>query len=163
MGTVPAVDAPARRRRPGSGSVALLAALAVIVAVGLISAMTAGQRSAQPVPASLGGTGVPAVPAPDPVVVHTVTYQLLGGPDALNVTYVAQGADIAQVAEAGTPWSVVIEHRSTAQSSQYYSVSAQNAGPGTLKCRILVDGATVSEGSVADPHGVVRCSKSLPE
>jgi hypothetical protein len=162
MGAVRAVDAPVRRRRPGSGSVALLAALAVILAVGLISVMVAGQRPAQPAPASFGGTGVPAAPAPAPVVVHTVTYQLLGGPAALTITYVAQGTDIAQVAEARTPWSAVIEHRSTAQSSPYYSLSAQNTGPGTLKCRILVDGTTVSEGSVADPHGVVRCWKSLP-
>ncbi|HVV10286.1 MmpS family transport accessory protein [Amycolatopsis sp.] len=163
MGVVPVLPAPGkRRRRTGSGPAALMAGLAVVVAVGLITVLVAGQHSGAPSSSNmLGGTEVAVAPAPARIVAHTVQYQLDGGPDALNITYVADGAAIAQVAEAATPWSAVVQRHGTAGESQYYSLSAQNSGKGPLTCRIVVDGATVSEGAAADPHGMVRCSKSV--
>ena len=161
MGVVPAVDPAHRKRRLGSGSIVLIAGLGVVLAIGLVTGLVAAQRSNAPGPASLTGTGAPAVPAPVERVSHAVTYQLSGGHGALNITYVAQASDIAQVAQAGTPWSVSVDHQSTVGSVRYYSLSAQNAGSGTLECRIVVDGKIVSEASVAAPHGMVRCSKSM--
>jgi hypothetical protein len=137
----------------------LLAGLGVVLAIGLVSMVVVGQRSGGPAPATLNGVNVPATPVPVPVV-HEVTYELTGGGRALNITYVGQGADIEQVPEAGTPWSTTVDHTSTTGSSEYFSLTARNAGPGGLGCRISVDGTTVSE-STTGPQGVVRCSKSL--
>ncbi|HVW39813.1 MAG TPA: MmpS family transport accessory protein [Amycolatopsis sp.] len=161
MGVVPTVD-PAPRERRGSGSIVLVAALAVMLVMGLATWLVAAPRANAPEPASLNGTGAPAaVPAPVQRVSHAVTYELSGATGALNITYVAQGSEIAQVADAATPWSISIDHVSTAGSAQYFLLSAQNAGGGTLRCRIVVDGKVVSEASAAAPQGVVRCSKSM--
>ncbi|GAB2959258.1 MmpS family protein [Amycolatopsis acidiphila] len=158
MGVVPAVRPAGRRLR--SGTVVLLAGLGVLLVVGVVSAVVAGQRSADPSPATLNEINVPAAPVPVPVVVHLVTYELTGGGSALNITYVGQGADIEQVSQAATPWSATVDHTSTTGGSEYFSLTARNAGPGSLGCRISVDGTTVSE-STTGPQGVVRCSKSL--
>ncbi|NKQ58673.1 hypothetical protein HFP15_38100 [Amycolatopsis sp. K13G38] len=161
MGVVPATDHGSAQRRLGSGALVLIAGLGVVLAVGLVTGLIATNRSSAPAPASLAGTGAPVAPAPAPVVSHAVVYELSGGQAALNITYVGQDAGIAQVAQAGTPWSVALERQVAKDSTQYYSVSAQNAGSGTLNCRIVVDGVTVSEASAAAPQGMVRCSKSM--
>jgi hypothetical protein len=160
MGVVPAPAPAQRQRRLRSGTVVLLAGLGVVLAIGLVSLLVAGRRSGDPSPATLNGVNPPAAPAPVPVIVHLVTYELTGTGSALNITYVGQGADIEQVAQAAAPWSTTVEHSSTAEASQYFSLTARNAGPGGLGCRILVDGTMVSE-STTGAQGVVRCSKSL--
>ena len=161
MGVVPAVDHAPQERRRGSGSIVLIAGFAVVLAIGLATGLVAVQRSGAPQPASLGGASAPAaVPAPAARVSHLVRYELTGG-HALNITYVAQDSQIAQVADAAAPWSVSLDAQSVAGSTRYYSVSAQNAGAGPLSCRIVVDGQTVSEASVTASQGVVRCSKSM--
>lgn len=137
-----------------------LAGLGVVLAIGLVQMLVAGERPAGPSPATLNGVNPPAAPAPAAVVVHAVTYELFGTGSALNVTYVGQGADIEQVAQAAAPWSTTVEHSSTAERSQYFSLTARNAGSGNLGCRILVDSRTVSEATTG-AQGVVRCSKSL--
>jgi hypothetical protein len=108
------------------------------------------------VPATTAGVS----PVPETLVTHSVRYELSGG-TALNITYVTEGAAISQVPQAAASWSVTLERTGPAGTAQYYSVSAQDAGPGTLKCRILVDGVVLSERTVTAPNGVVRCSKSL--
>lgn len=160
MGVVPAAGRAPRQRKPKSGTAVLLAGLGVVLAIGVISAVIAGQRTAEPTPATLNGVNVPAAPPVPVVVVHVVTYELTGGGSALNITYVGQGADIEQVSEAATPWSATVNHTGTAGGSEYFSLTARNAGAGSLGCRISVDGSTVSESS-AGPQGVVRCAKSL--
>lgn len=137
-----------------------LAGLGVVLAIGLMQMLVAGERPAAPSSATLNGVTPPAAPAPVPVVVHVVTYELFATGSALNITYVGQGADIEQVVQAAPPWSTTVEHSSTAGGSQYFSLTARNAGPGNLGCRILVDGTAVSEATTG-AQGVVRCSKSL--
>ncbi|WP_236796887.1 MmpS family transport accessory protein [Amycolatopsis sp. GM8] len=148
-----------RQRKPRSGLAVLLAALGVVLAVGLVSAVVA-KRPDAPTPATLNGINPPTAPASVPVVSHLITYQLTGVGDALTITYVGQGADIEQVAEAVVPWSASVQHTSPEGSDQYFSLTARNAGSGSLGCRITVDGTTVSE-STAGPQDVVRCSKSM--
>lgn len=160
MGVVP-VRRPARGpRKPGSTTVVVLAGIGVVLAVGLVTVLTAGQRSATPAPATLNGVNVPAAPAPVQVL-HSVTYELTGDGGARDITYVGQGAAIVQVPEAPTPWSVSLDHRGNAGDSQFFSVSARNAGKGTLRCRILVDGAAVIQSSASGSGSVVRCAKSV--
>ncbi|MTD57365.1 hypothetical protein GKO32_25835 [Amycolatopsis sp. RM579] len=138
----------------------LLAALSVLAAIGVVSAVVVGHRQGEPAPATLNGVNPPAAPAPAPLVTHDVTYLLTGDTDALTITYVGQGAAIEQVGEAAMPWSLSIQHTSRAGSDQYFTLTARNTGPGSIGCRIVVDGSTVSESS-AGPQDVVRCSKSL--
>ena len=160
MGVVPAVG-PASRRRLSSGTVVLLAGLGVVLAVGVVSVLVAVQRPDAPPPATLTGPEVPAAPPVAAAVTHVVTYELTGRGTARNITYVGQGADIEQVPQAGAPWSTTLQHTVPAGGSEYFSLTAQNAGPGTLGCRIWVDGTPVSTSSVDAPQGMVRCSKSL--
>jgi len=143
---------------------AVFAGLGVLLTVGLTSMLIAGARGADPEVSALNGAGAPiAAPvAPAPQVSYAVTYELTGGDGAVNVTYVARGADIAQVRETGTPWAVSVERTGAQGAEQYFSLTAQNAGAGTLTCRITVDGVVVSERSVTMPQGAVRCSKTLP-
>ncbi|MDQ0382216.1 MmpS family transport accessory protein [Amycolatopsis thermophila] len=164
MGVVPTVAPGRGPRRPLSSSLAVFAGLGVLLTVGLTSMLIAGARGTDPAVGSLSGAGAPveAPVAAVPQVSHAVTYELTGGAGALNVTYVAQGSDIAQVLDAGTPWSVSLTRTGPRGGEQYFSLSAQNAGGGTLICRITVDGVVVSERSVSTPQGMVRCSKSLP-
>jgi hypothetical protein len=116
--------------------------------------------------AAPGGSVAQALPAkpeasaPQPVY-RAVTYELTGGMGALNVTYVVQGSAIEQLRSVGTPWSKSFVRRGTGQGADYLTVSAQNAGAGRLGCRIIVDGAVVSERSVTGLNGVVMCAKSI--
>ena len=139
----------------------LIAGLGVVLAVGLVTGLLATNRAGAPAPASLSGTGAPAVSTPAPVVSRAVVYELTGGAGALNITYAGPNADIAQVEQADTPWSVTLDREAAEGSTQFYSLSASNAGGGKLNCRIFVDGTVVSEASVAAPQDVVRCSKSM--
>ncbi|GLY69484.1 MmpS family transport accessory protein [Amycolatopsis taiwanensis] len=151
-----AVDStPERRLR--HGSVALIAGLGVVLAVGLVFGVLTTHRTsvAQGPPAGMPAAG-PVTPAPAPPVTHSVQYELSGG-RALNITYVVQDSNIAQVAEADGPWSASLSWQIPAHSGQFYSLSAEDSGQGTLKCRITVDGTLLAEQTVATPGGVVRC------
>jgi hypothetical protein len=164
MGSAPAVDSALRRRlRPGS--VALISGLGVVLAVGLVSAVlvtqltTHGARPAQGTPERFPVAGSATATSP-PVVIHSVRYEL-SCDGAVNITYVVEDADIAQVAEAGSPWSVSVSWQARANSALFYSLSAEDGGLGTLKCRITVDGTVLTEGTVSGPNGVLRCSKTV--
>ncbi|HKS43802.1 MAG TPA: MmpS family transport accessory protein [Amycolatopsis sp.] len=161
MGAAPAVGQVPKMRWLRSGPVTLFAGAAVLLAVGLISIVVTTHRTS-PVPGAPAGapTAGPVNPAPEPLVTHTVRYELTGGA-ARNISYVTQGSGLAQVAATGSPWAVSLERQAAPRSSQYYSLSAQDTGQGTLKCRVLVDGTVISERSVTGPGEVVRCAKTL--
>jgi hypothetical protein len=160
MGVVLPVG-PARKPRKTRSTVVVLSGIGVLVTVGVVMVLAAGQRSAPPVPATLNGVNVPAAPAPVTQILRSVTYELTGDSGANDVTYVGQGASIVQVADADAPWSVSLDHSGNAGESQFFSLSARNAGKGTLRCRILVDGTTVSQASATGAGSVVRCAKSV--
>lgn len=162
MGAGPAVGPARKVRRPRSGPVVIVAGLAVIVAVGLVSALANPGPAARSRGTLASGPTTPAVvsPVPETLVTHAVRYELSGG-TALNITYVTDGAAITQVPQTAPPWSATLERKAPADSAQYYSISAQDTGAGTLKCRVLVDDVVQSERTVTAPHGVVRCSKTL--
>lgn len=158
MGAGPAVGPARKVRSLRSGPVAIVAGVGVVVAVGLVSALTGPAPAA---PARGAPTSAAEVsPVPETLVTHTVRYEL-GGGTAVNITYVIEGAAIAQLPQAAVPWTISLERKVRAGSAQYYSISAQDTGSGTLWCRVLVDGVVQSERTVTAPHGVVRCSKTL--
>jgi hypothetical protein len=162
MGADPAVGPARKVRRPRSGPVAIVAGVGVVVAVGLVSALTDPEPPApsRGTPAGAPTTTAAVSPVPETLVTHTVRYEL-GGSTALNITYVTERAAITQLPQVAAPWSASLERKATAGSAQYYSISAQDSGSGTLKCRVLVDGLVQSERTVSAPHGMVRCSKTL--
>lgn len=149
------------KRRLRRGSAALFVGAGVMLAVGLISIVftTHGTKP----PGQGAPTGAPAAgpttPAPEPRVTHSVRYELTGD-GALDITYV-DGSTIAQVAKADTPWSATLSFAVPAHSTQFYSLTARDAGQGSLTCRLVVDGTPVAEQTVSAPGAVVRCSKTL--
>jgi hypothetical protein len=162
--SVPAATPSAKApEQGGSGSVRLACTAAVVVGV-VVLAVTLGVQIM-----SRTGKGDPTMPAigqPPAVqplvsapttVTHMVIYELVGEQGVRNVTYVAEGAAIVQEREAATPWSKSFQRTGIEGGREFYSVSAQNAGPGTLRCRIIVDGRVVGENSVAGDRAMVTC------
>lgn len=91
-------------------------------------------------------------------VIHSVVYELSGAEGAQNVTYVAQGSELMQKTEVTAPWSTTFERRSHEGHDEFYSLSAQGAGSGALRCRILVDGVVVSERTAPAAGAPVTCT-----
>lgn len=148
----------------------LLACSLAVLGIVVVSVLVAANRdqggggSATP-----GAHALPALPvltsAPEAhgAVVRTrdVTYELAGDSGAVHVTFVAKGADVQQLNGVPTPWTQTVSRADPENGPHYVTVSAQNGGHGTLRCRILVDGKVVSERSTATDYGVVMCAKVL--
>ena len=126
----------------------------VAVAIGIAAyVMPQAARPVQDRPA--------AAPAPLPAVKtvsHTVVYELLGTDGARNLTYAGEGASLVQQAEVWTPWMTTFIRTGPADRTEFYSVSAQSAGPGELRCRILVDGVVVAEKAVSGEGSLFSCA-----
>jgi hypothetical protein len=158
--SVPAATPLAKAPEPGgSGSLRLACTAAVVVGIAAL-AVTLGVQimprtgKVDPTMPAIGKQ--PGVSATT-TVTHMVIYELLGEHGVRNVTYVADGAAIVQEREAATPWSKSFQRTGVEGGREFYSVSAQNAGPGTLRCRIIVDGRVVGENSVAGDRAMVTC------
>lgn len=88
---------------------------------------------------------------------RTVLYEVTGSGEALNVTYTTDGlASTEQQQNAKLPFSKEITLPS--EAFQIFSVSAQNAGSGTISCRITVDGKVIKEASSNGQYSVVMCN-----
>lgn len=163
---VPAAAPPAKSPEPGgSGKLRLLSTTAVAVGVVALAVALAVQvmpREGRPV---TNGNGQAASSMVEPVaaamraVTHSVIYQLLGDEGVRNITFVADGAVLAQESSAATPWAKTLQRSGLEGRTEFYSVTAQNAGQGTLRCRIIVDGQVVSDEIVAGDHATVSCAK----
>lgn len=160
-----------RARRPKSGSGVLLACSLAVLGIVVVSVLVAANRSQQ----GGGGSAAPAAhalptlpvltSAPETagaaVTTRNVTYELYSESGAVHVTFVAKGADVQQLNGVDTPWTQTVARADPENGPHYVTVSAQNGGHGTLRCRILVDGKVVSERSTATDYGVVMCAKVL--
>ncbi|KDN21639.1 MmpS family transport accessory protein [Amycolatopsis rifamycinica] len=156
MGVHTAIRPPrdcAGRARSAGSFVVVLGVLAAAFAV-----------TAYVVPRSGRGPGKeePAAPPVAPVAVrtvsHDVVYELLGAHGARNVTYAAEGSALTQQAEVATPWSARFTRVGPAGRTEFYSIAARNPGPGTLRCRIVVDGAVVAEKTESEPGRLFSCA-----
>jgi hypothetical protein len=166
---VPAAD-PSARKTDRSGLVPLKLLVGGVAALGMLA--LAGTLALQntAMDKQSGRSASPAVRAPQiaapiaeaaKVIPHTVLYELTGDGGARNITYVAQGADIAQERVVATPWSKSVQRHSAEGGVDYYSLSAQNAGGGRIGCRITVDGEVVNKNSTSGSGAVVMCSVSV--
>ncbi|MFI5593322.1 MmpS family transport accessory protein [Amycolatopsis sp. NPDC051758] len=150
--TRPDRDCAERAKSAGSVVVVLFVLAAAFVVTSYVVPRSArGPAKEEPVAA-------PVVPAAVATVSHSVVYELLGPDGARNVTYAAAGSALTQQAEVTTPWSVSFTRVGPADRTEFYSIAAQNPGPGELRCRILVDGAVVAEKSVTEPGRLFSCA-----
>lgn len=143
-----------RRCRPAGNVVVVLGVLAVAAAVSWY-VVPRGPRG--PVKAEVP-VAAPVSPVAVPTVSHTVVYELLGEGGARNVTYAAEGATLAQRSEVSTPWSTTFTRTGQAGRTEFYSVAAENRGPGPLRCRIVVDGVVVADKTVTDVGRPFSCA-----
>ncbi|MEQ3553922.1 MmpS family transport accessory protein [Pseudonocardia nematodicida] len=98
-----------------------------------------------------GGAAPPADPAAPPPATE-VTYELTGSGTAGTITF-GGGTSVAQVTDAELPWQRTAE---AASGPTEYSLTAAG-GTGEITCRILVDGAVVSEESAEGDFSAVAC------
>ncbi|MFE0023120.1 MmpS family transport accessory protein [Amycolatopsis sp. NPDC059021] len=148
------VPGGAGRDRSLGNVVVVLGVAAVAIALAwYVMPKTASRPSAPPPEQARAAPAVAAKP-----VSHAVVYELTGGHGARNLTYVGAGTDLVQSAEVSTPWSMSFTRTGPADQTEFYSVSAQNAGTGTLRCRILVDGVVVAEKTVTGEDRQLTCT-----
>lgn len=109
--------------------------------------------------------GQPPAPGAPPqqdgnTATRTVLYEVTGSDKALNVTYTTDGmASTEQQQNANLPFKKEISI--PRQPFQVFSLSAQNAGSGTITCKITVDGKVIKEASSGGPYSVAMCSGNV--
>ncbi|MEA5363411.1 MmpS family transport accessory protein [Amycolatopsis sp., V23-08] len=141
------------RCRPAGNVIVVLGVIAAAVAVTsyVVPRSTRGPVRDEPVAA-------PVAPAAVSTVSHSVVYELLGANGARNVTYSGAKAALAQLAEVATPWSAAFTRTGPADRTEFYSIAAQNPGPGELRCRISVDGVVLADKTVSEPGRQFSCA-----
>ena len=140
------------RARSAGNVVVVLGVLAAAFAVtSYVVPRSRGPVTEEPVAAPVG-------PAAVRTVSHSVVYELLGAHGARNVTYAAAGSALTQRAEVTTPWSTEFTRVGPAGRTEFYSIAAQNPGPGELRCRIVVDGVVVADKTVTEPGRLFNCA-----
>ncbi|WP_328452200.1 MmpS family transport accessory protein [Amycolatopsis sp. NBC_00438] len=150
---VPLAGRDRGRCRPTGNVVVVLGVLvlAFVVTSYVVPRSARGPVKDEPVAA-------PVVPAAVSTVTHSVVYELLGAGGARNVTYSAAGSALVQEAEVATPWSATFTRVGPADRTEFYSIAAQNPGPGELRCRIVVDGVVLSEKATSEPGRQFSCA-----
>ncbi|WP_410672401.1 MmpS family transport accessory protein [Amycolatopsis sp. cmx-4-68] len=134
----------------------------VVVVLGVLAAAFA--VTSYVVPRSARGpvkeepVAAPVAPAAVRTVGHSVVYELLGAHGARHVTFAAAGSALVQQAEVTTPWSTAFTRLGPAGRTEFYSIAAQNPGPGELRCRIVVDGTVVADKTVTEPGRLFSCA-----
>lgn len=100
------------------------------------------------------GIGIVAVPRQDsilspPAVGHAITYRVTGSP--AYVTYGPAGSDLS----GAVPMEKTVAQPGRAPN--YYAVSAQLKGSGSVTCWILVDGKVVSSSVARGSYNPAVC------
>ncbi|MEU6700796.1 MmpS family transport accessory protein [Pseudonocardia sp. NPDC046786] len=163
-------DAPAGRRRWPWLAAAAAVAAAVPIGVAVLGGSDDEPRTAPTEEAVASGTpsgqeagggepggedpGIePAVDAVTEPAATEVIFEVNGSGSAGTIT-VGRGTAVSQVSGAELPWERTLPAESGPTD---YSVSAAG-GSGEISCRILVDGAVISEESADGDFSAVSCS-----
>ncbi|WP_344025933.1 MmpS family transport accessory protein, partial [Pseudonocardia kongjuensis] len=159
-------DAPAGRRRWPWLAAAAAVAAAVPIGFAVLGGSDDEPRTAPTEETVASGTpsgdqetgggdpGVePAVDAVTEPAATEVTFEVNGSGSAVTIT-VGRGTAVSQVSGAELPWERTLPAE---PESTDYSVSAAG-GSGEISCRILVDGAVISEESAEGDFSAVSCS-----
>jgi hypothetical protein len=126
-----------------AAAVLAAAAVAMVAGCGSLAAPTAG---------SSASTSAPAVSTSHAPAVQHVTYVVTGTSGA-QVTYGPQGSSL----DGRVPMHVT---RRMSGSPLYYSVQAQLQGGGSVRCKILVNGRTVSSARATGGYNIAMCEIS---
>jgi Mycobacterium membrane protein len=113
---------------------------------------------AETAPARSPAKGHPASPVPVPIANAHVRYEIDGPAWAGFVTFTTARHGLA-VPETPIqlPWRTEFD----ASRGFIPTITAQNAGNGSISCRISVDGAVVSEVTSDGTHGVATCTGNV--
>ena len=94
-----------------------------------------------------------AVPVAPPLV--RVRYELDGPPFAGMISFTSgQASPVTEVTRVRLPWQKEVD----AAGGFVPSVSVQGAGPGSISCRIMVNGELVSAVTVEGVNAVATCT-----
>jgi hypothetical protein len=108
-----------------------------------------------PLALTVGGCGVPEASL-NQNAGKTIRYEVDGAAAAMNVTYMVDHGQ-EQDTKVTLPWS---KEFTAGQGFQAFVVNAQNAGTGSISCRILIDGKVITEKTSNGQYAVVMCSGS---
>lgn len=98
----------------------------------------------------------PATTTTDAPTDDTVTYTITGHRSG-TITYTNAGGDISQVTDTTKlPWT--ISFTVPAGTEDFLSVSAQNAGSGTIGCSISINGQVAKQNTSTGTYAIVDCS-----
>lgn len=109
---------------------------------------------------SSGGTGDTSGPGdvPDSAVTPaedaTTVIMEVTGPARADITY-GLNADQSQANGAKLPWKKTM---TTKEAFSFATVSAQNTGSGTIKCKLTVGGKVVKTNASEGQYAIVTCS-----
>jgi hypothetical protein len=129
--------------------VGILAGLFVLMA----ACIAAGTTSTQPTSAP-GGAPAPSAPAEEPAADQAVVVYEVTGSKASNITTDRAGS-VSQQASIGLPWRKEI---TLDRGVAIGTLSAQNAGSGSITCKITVDGQVFGQAKSSGQFSVVSCS-----
>ncbi|MBN9797754.1 MmpS family transport accessory protein [Pseudonocardia alni] len=158
---------PRRRRWPWVVGVAAAAAAAVPIGLAVFGGTgdetpAAWREGSVAFGASTGGGQPGVVPATEVSTAPTaptapaaaqITYEVTGSGSGVTITF-GRGTSVAQVSGTDLPWERTAP---AAGEPTDYSVTAAG-GSGELSCRILVDGAVISEESADGDYSAVSCN-----
>jgi hypothetical protein len=86
-----------------------------------------------------------------------VTYEVSGVAGAGIITYQNAGQDSTQASDVALPWSI----KQTMNSSDFYYVSAQNAGGGTIHCKVYVNDKLLEDNTASGEYAICQSSGTL--
>jgi hypothetical protein len=88
----------------------------------------------------------------------SLTFEISGTADeAGNITYVTDGLGIAQESDVALPWRKTMVYKSGVLG---VNISAQNAGSGTITCKIKRDGKVIAQNKSSGQYTIVTCTVS---
>lgn len=87
---------------------------------------------------------------------HTIRYEVTGASSA-SITYQTGSQDSAQQTDASVPW----QDTETMGGGDFYYVSAQNSGGGTIVCSVDIDGTQVDTNSSSGQYAICTASGSV--
>lgn len=102
------------------------------------------------------GSSKPSVVDPPTQTELIVTYKVIGSFDA-DLTIRNETGNTEQFDIFDSDWHKTFK----AQPGQFLYVSAQNNAPGTITCKIEVNGLPIEEASSTGRHKIASCSGSV--
>lgn len=149
--TPPAASSRSRLRQLGNTVVVL----GVIALAATLASYVMPERTPSPAEPPAAAPPIQRAADTQEQAHHTVVYQLDGDTGARDLTYAVQGEELVQADRVTAPWSTAFTRTG---EGGYSSLTARNDGPGSLRCRILVDGAVVAEKTVHGEGAQLTCA-----